>query len=101
VIRRQVASGLNTPLTSSMGRLFDAVSALLGICHAASYEGQAAIELEAAVDPAGIESGAYCFTLEDARQSTRQACWRRSSRIRPRAFRPEALLRASITPSPR
>lgn len=65
VIQRQVASGLNTPLTSSMGRLFDAVSALLGICHATSYEGQAAIELEAAVDPVEIESGAYRFTLDD------------------------------------
>ncbi|HRL12641.1 MAG TPA: hypothetical protein PKX07_12225, partial [Aggregatilineales bacterium] len=65
VIQRQVASGLNTPLTSSMGRLFDAVSALLGICHATSYEGQAAIELEAAVDPVEIESGAYRFSLDD------------------------------------
>jgi hydrogenase maturation protein HypF len=62
VIARQVASGLNTPLTSSMGRLFDAVSALLGICHTATYEGQAAIELEAAVDPG--EDGAYQFDLE-------------------------------------
>lgn len=65
VILRQVASGLNTPLTSSMGRLFDAVSALLGICHATTYEGQAAIELEAAVDPVESESGAYRFTLDD------------------------------------
>ena len=50
VIQQQIAKGINTPLTSSMGRLFDAVSALLGICHAATYEGQAAIELEALVD---------------------------------------------------
>ncbi len=46
VVRRMVDRGFNSPLTSSAGRLFDAVSALLGVCTAASYEGQAAMELE-------------------------------------------------------
>ena len=46
LIHQQVERGLNTPLTSSAGRLFDAVSALLQVCQTASYEAQAAIELE-------------------------------------------------------
>jgi hydrogenase maturation protein HypF len=46
LVRRQIESGLNSPLTSSMGRFFDAVSALLGIRDCIDYEGQAAIELE-------------------------------------------------------
>ena len=57
-------AGINSPLTTSCGRLFDAVSALLGICSEASYEGQAAIELEASVDAATLEQGdGYPFAL--------------------------------------
>jgi hydrogenase maturation protein HypF len=48
IIKSQIARKLNSPLTSSMGRLFDAVSALLGIREIIDYEGQAAIELEMA-----------------------------------------------------
>jgi hydrogenase maturation protein HypF len=56
VIKRQVERKINSPLTSSMGRLFDAISALLGIRGAIDYEGQAAVELEMAAYSAVIAS---------------------------------------------
>ena len=50
-----IERGLNTPMTSSVGRLFDAASALLGICTEPSYEGEGAILLEAAMEAAGVD----------------------------------------------
>jgi hydrogenase maturation protein HypF len=46
IIKRQIERGLNSPLTSSAGRLFDAISALAGVRGVVDYEAQAAIELE-------------------------------------------------------
>jgi hydrogenase maturation protein HypF len=60
-LRVQLEKKINTPMTSSMGRLFDAVSALAGVRQKVNYEGQAAIEFEALADEA--EVGMYSFGL--------------------------------------
>ncbi|MDI6773970.1 MAG: carbamoyltransferase HypF [Verrucomicrobiota bacterium] len=49
-LRRMVEGGARSPLTSSAGRLFDVVSAMLGVCGAITYEAQAAVRLEAAAE---------------------------------------------------
>ena len=63
-----LAAGLNCPLSSGMGRLFDGVAAILGIKHIASYEGQGAVLLEAAAAgklgepyPLQLEGEPLCF----------------------------------------
>ncbi len=58
-----MASGFNSPMTSSCGRLFDAVAAVVGLRQTVSYEAQAAIELEAAVDADALSDEGYPFAL--------------------------------------
>jgi len=50
VLIRMIRQGVNSPLTSSCGRLFDAVAAIAGVRNDVAYEGQAAVELEAAAE---------------------------------------------------
>lgn len=64
-LRGQIDQSLNAPLTTSCGRLFDVVSALAGVRHVVTYEGQAAIELETlSAAHTSLAAEPYPFALE-------------------------------------
>jgi hydrogenase maturation protein HypF len=69
VIKRQIERDINSPLTSSMGRLFDAISALLGIRGEIDYEAQAAVELEMAAYSSVLAGGVSDELTSSAQES--------------------------------
>jgi hydrogenase maturation protein HypF len=71
LLRTQLEKKINTPLTSSMGRLFDAVSALASIRQKVNYEGQAAIEFESLAD--SDEAEIYSLALNQDEVQVRGA----------------------------
>ncbi len=70
ILRVQLEKKINTPMTSSMGRLFDAAAALAGVRQKVNYEGQAAIEFEAMADE--TESVGYSFELDQSQVQVRR-----------------------------
>ena len=69
ILYNQIRSGFNSLPTSSMGRLFDAIAALAGMRQQVNYEAQAAIEMEALVDPG--EKEFYPFDIYTSSESIR------------------------------
>ncbi len=63
IVSQLIEKDVNSPLTSSIGRLFDAASAILGICDVNTYHSQAPIELEAEASKASDEDGHYPFRI--------------------------------------
>ncbi|MEK6732860.1 MAG: carbamoyltransferase HypF, partial [Candidatus Omnitrophota bacterium] len=54
ILSQMIDKKINSPLTSSVGRLFDGVSSLIGLCEVAGYEGEAAIRLEKIIKDDGL-----------------------------------------------
>ncbi|MEO8356367.1 MAG: carbamoyltransferase HypF [Chloroflexota bacterium] len=68
IVRQQIDRKLNSPLTSSMGRLFDAVASLIGVRNEVTYEAQAAIEMEVLAKPFISLVRSYPYIIEETGQ---------------------------------
>ena len=70
ILRQQIDKKLNSPLTSSMGRLFDAVASFIGIRNEVTYEAQAAIEMEVLSKPFVSSAKPYPYVIEETKNGT-------------------------------
>ena len=67
ICEKMIDNSINTPFTSSVGRLFDAAACLLGLCDKPNYEGEGAILLEGAIEPLAVAEGEYAPSFLDSR----------------------------------
>lgn len=63
IVRQMIEKNVNSPLTSSAGRLFDAVSSIIGVCDVSAFEGEAAVLLEKEI--CGPVPGHYSYAIND------------------------------------
>ena len=73
--------GLNAPLSSSVGRLFDAIASLLDACHVMSFEGESGMLLEELYDPSVTEYYPCCATNHKSPDPFWLQMWRQISRV--------------------
>ncbi len=69
VIQQMLVKGVNSPITTSVGRLFDVVASIIGVRQIVNFEGQAAMELEFLTAQYKTEES-YAFTIDDGRLPT-------------------------------
>jgi hydrogenase maturation protein HypF len=74
VLRRVVPKRLNAPMTSSVGRLFDAVASMTGLAQRVGFEGQAAMQLEFLIDDSA-DVGSYDFLIEASTGCEHDSDW--------------------------
>ncbi|MFI5180960.1 MAG: carbamoyltransferase HypF [Thermoanaerobaculia bacterium] len=74
VLSSMLQKEINSPVTSSAGRLFDAVASLLGVAQKSSFEGQAAMQLEWLADPCEEGSDSLVLPLEETGPLSFRAC---------------------------
>lgn len=76
ILRQMLASRTNCPITSSVGRLFDAVASLTGLCQVSDFEGEAAMALQHAAAAATVGNTVYPFAISPLDKSGMAVDWR-------------------------
>lgn len=74
VLQRMFQNRVNTPQTSSVGRLFDVIASLLGLCHQSTFEGEAAMQLQSALESIHTTE-TYPYALEQGATGTWNLDW--------------------------